>query len=160
MKIIVDRENRATIATGYYNGKKIKSVCLCRNEDEFDEEFGIKLAKKKWKLKLTIAKRKNINRIIKNLEKLIESLSIEDEILLENQFNQKDDIAEFIEDYFEETSKNTINKEYTLPCRHRIMCTEGMMCCAHLAEGRLFDCHIRTQEDFDKLEYKCDKQYD
>lgn len=70
------------------------------------------------------------------------------------------DIGEKVFLNYEDAEKALLQKEYTLPCKNRIMCAEGMTCVAHLHEGRTFECRIKTQEDFDKLEYKCDKQYD
>jgi len=51
MKIVVDKKNKAVIATGWYKSHKIRAVAVCHPEDTFDVDFGIELVTKKYKIK-------------------------------------------------------------------------------------------------------------
>jgi len=69
MKIKIDNKNKVVICTGYYAGKQLKAIARCSSEDEFDEEFGIRLAKAKYKLKKTQHKYNIIYKSLRHFEK-------------------------------------------------------------------------------------------
>lgn len=76
MKIKIDKENKAIIAEGWCRGKRIKAVAVCR-EPHFDEEFGVKLAKMKYKIKEKQAKLKWHESVLvecRRLQKTINSM--------------------------------------------------------------------------------------
>lgn len=77
MRIIFDKENKATIAIGYHNGRRIKAVCICHDGDEFNEEFGKQLVKKKWKLKANIKEQRDIYNEIKDVRNYLKYLEAE-----------------------------------------------------------------------------------
>lgn len=56
MKVKIDEKNRAVIAEGYYHGRHIKGVSICSKDDEFDKDFGEKLAISKYNYRETLAK--------------------------------------------------------------------------------------------------------
>ena len=68
MKIKVDRENKAVVAYGFYLGKRIKAVAVCK-ESYFDESFGVELATKKYKIKKRYIKMMMYESKIKELNK-------------------------------------------------------------------------------------------
>lgn len=105
MKIVIDRKNKAIIATGCCNWKSIKSICLCNDEDEFNEEFGTQLVKKKWNLKHTMYRQKELDKAIRSLKRYINRLENNKQTLCGKQILQQDDILKFCENYFKKGEK-------------------------------------------------------
>lgn len=108
MKIHVDKKNNRVIATGYYSGKKIRSIAHCR-EPVFDEDFGIELAKKKYSIKLVEAKKRLHERTVSELHRtILWCFHVMDyEQLIVANYNKKlkdksSECAEFINNYFNE----------------------------------------------------------
>lgn len=59
MRIKFDDNNRAVIADGYVNGRRVKAVTVCSAEDTYDRNFGEKLVMAKYKYRETLAKIKS-----------------------------------------------------------------------------------------------------
>jgi hypothetical protein len=70
MRIKVLKDNNRVIATGSIAGRKIKAIAVC-NEDNFDENVGIDLATRKYKIREKMAKRDSHKAAISSLNKLI-----------------------------------------------------------------------------------------
>lgn len=107
MKVISDHKNKATIAIGYHNGVEVKSVCVCKEDDIFDEKFGRKLAVKRFDQKKTKIRIKKLNSDIQTLEKMISNAKKEKEILEKKYDRQESVINEFVfERYASQKLKN------------------------------------------------------
>ncbi len=70
MKTIIDQKNGAIIVTGGFRGRRVKGVAVCSPEDQFDTQFGVELAKKKFKLKKTEIKIRELEKRLSILNKL------------------------------------------------------------------------------------------
>ena len=106
MKIKVLPEHKRVIATGSYRGKRIKTVAVC-NEDNFDERFGIELAKKKYSIAKSKAKidmhKKNIgmlNKMIDWCQKYIDAENRSIELVTDGLARKIVDFTDFVEDKF------------------------------------------------------------
>lgn len=108
MKIVVDKENKVVIARGTCKGKIIKAVAVCK-EQNFDENFGKELAKKKYKIKEKYTKMRWHESEIAKLKKQIKSMT---EVLSEHNRcadaidkklqNDIIEIEKFLKKYFED----------------------------------------------------------
>lgn len=100
MKVKVDSVNGVVIATGNLYGKRIKAISRCSKEDTFNEDFGVKLAKQRFKIKKTKAKIASTYEYIRIL-----AIELNDarqrinclEDTLERQENEADDIIAYYE---------------------------------------------------------------
>lgn len=106
MKINIDKVNKVVVATGYYKGYRVKSVVRCKENDEWNETFGVKLAKKQYKNKEREARLKYHNKIIDSLLKITDWCVkvIEDERnicdnLNDTIYNKNVEIIDFIASY-------------------------------------------------------------
>lgn len=86
----VSAENRVVVAMKTVNGRKFKAIAKCAPEDEFDEEFGKKLAIAKLKLKLAIAERKRLDRFYKLHKAQLESFKNQTAISLDSKVAKAD----------------------------------------------------------------------
>ena len=68
MKIKIDSKNKAIMADGFVHGKRVHVVSVCKPEDSYDEEFGVRLTLAKFKVAETEAKIKDHERNIKTLQ--------------------------------------------------------------------------------------------
>ena len=106
MKIKTDNKNRVVIAHGSYKDKKIDSVIICKEKD-FDEEFGKKLAKAKYKIKEKRIKIRNHEKEISKLNKekaridnIINSHMESMNIVKSNLNKKEEEYKELIDNYF------------------------------------------------------------
>jgi hypothetical protein len=74
MKITVDEKNKAVIASGLCWGVKVTATAVCRAEDVFDKDFGIRLAKEKFNKKCVNRRIVVANAEIRKLLDRIESI--------------------------------------------------------------------------------------
>lgn len=106
MKIRVDKENKCVIAIGSCKGKRVKVVTHCK-EEKFDENFGIELTKKKYKIKKETIKKELHDKYIKKLHETVlwcfNQIKYEEDIvkdLAEKIRKETKECNEFINEYF------------------------------------------------------------
>ena len=66
MRIKFDERNKAVIAEGYVNGRKVRAISVCSADDTYDKEFGSELVLAKYKYREALAKIKCHEATIKN----------------------------------------------------------------------------------------------
>jgi hypothetical protein len=81
MKTIIDEKNRAVIVKGTVFGKRVKGIAVTHGEDEFDVEFGMRLAKAKYKANKYFTKGMSYTKRIKELQHIINACEKEQEQL-------------------------------------------------------------------------------
>jgi len=103
MKILIDKQNKAVIATGWYKGKKIRAVAVCHKEDTFDIDFGVELVKKKYKIKQTYVKmnihESNAKRLLGLWDWIVKEVLSENKIIISLDskiLKDSDDCEKFI----------------------------------------------------------------
>lgn len=109
MRIKFDEKNKAVIAEGYVNGRRVRAVSVCSNEDTFDRDFGSALVLTKYKYREALAKIKNHEANIKNANAEIARLMavIENEKNIINSLNSK---VSTLNDKANEIIENKYNK--------------------------------------------------
>lgn len=69
MKIHIDKKNNRIIANGYFRGTKIRTIAHC-NGDKWNEDFGVAVAKMKYKIKEQEVKKKLHEKYIRELHRM------------------------------------------------------------------------------------------
>ena len=108
MMIKVLPNNNRVIAYGSYRGKRIKAIAVC-NEDSFDKDFGVELAKKKYgvakcKVKIDMHK-KNISALkdmIKWCENMIDAENRSMDMVKTNLAIKESELTDFVESKFKD----------------------------------------------------------
>ena len=108
MKIKVDKENKVVVAYGNYRGKKIKAVAVCK-EPVFDEEFGMELARRKYKIRERYAKMRwheswvsSLNYLKSKIDAMIEDHNKCADFLDSKMQSEINECEEFVNKYFGE----------------------------------------------------------